>query len=104
MITFSKTCFTLFASFLVVASAVSTTNIIGAESFAPEGLTSATVFGYRNAAYYVNWYVFTTKIKISHFNYKRATYGRNYQPQQIPAAQLTHVIYAFANLQPDGTV
>lgn len=38
----------------------------------------------------------------SHLN--RAIYGRNYQPQQLPADQLTRVIYAFANLQSDGTV
>jgi chitinase len=44
--------------------------------------------GYRSVAYYGNWDVYT----------------RNFQPQQIPAERLTHLLYSFADNKPDGTV
>ncbi|KAK0717834.1 glycoside hydrolase family 18 protein [Lasiosphaeria miniovina] len=44
--------------------------------------------GYKNIVYFTNWGI----------------YGRDYQPAQLPASKITHVLYSFANLQADGTV
>lgn len=46
------------------------------------------VRGYKNAVYFTNWGI----------------YGANFQPQQLPASKITHVIYAFADIASDGEV
>ncbi|PLB52596.1 endochitinase 1 [Aspergillus steynii IBT 23096] len=43
---------------------------------------------FKTVAYFTNWGV----------------YGRNYQPQDIPANHITHILYSFANIRPTGEV
>ncbi|KAH8426641.1 Chitinase 4 [Aspergillus melleus] len=43
---------------------------------------------FKTVAYFTNWGV----------------YGRNYQPQDIPANFITHILYSFANIRPTGEV
>ncbi|KAF5002913.1 hypothetical protein FDECE_10497 [Fusarium decemcellulare] len=62
----------------------SPTNSIEADEIAETKVATA----YNNATYFVNWGI----------------YGRNYQPADLPAANLTHIIYAFMNVRADGTV
>ena len=67
-------------------------------------LTERAASGYRNVAYFVNWVSYalspSTSIHLS-ANLSQAIYGRNFNPQNLPASQLTHVLYAFANVHSD---
>ncbi|KAL7785137.1 glycoside hydrolase family 18 protein [Trichoderma ceciliae] len=44
--------------------------------------------GFANAVYFTNWGI----------------YGRNFQPQDLVASDITHILYSFMNFQADGTV
>lgn len=47
--------------------------------------TTGMATGYKTALYFPNWDI----------------YGRNYQPSDLPADKITHVLYAFANVHSD---
>jgi chitinase len=44
--------------------------------------------GFVNSVYFTNW----------------GTYARNFQPADLPANEISHVLYSFMNLRADGTV
>ncbi|KAK7423028.1 Chitinase 4 [Neonectria punicea] len=66
----------------------SPTNTSSPVKLTDEAAVPKVATGYANSVYFVNWGI----------------YGRNYQPQNLPASQISHVLYSFMNLQADGTV
>jgi chitinase len=58
--------------------------------------------GYRNVAYFVDWYIFFFNLQKSVLIMNRAIYGRNFTPQELPASKITHLLYAFANVKPES--
>ncbi|KAK4132417.1 glycoside hydrolase family 18 protein [Trichocladium antarcticum] len=67
-------------------------NSLGCNPSVNAGNATNTTIGppstYRNALYFTNWGI----------------YGANFQPTQLPVDNVTHVIYAFADIAPDGEV
>lgn len=76
----------------------------------------AATAGYQNEVYFVNWWddpcfirspvywYHGNPMSLTYYMHIRGIYGRNYQPAQLPASELSIVLYAFANLQSNGLV
>ncbi|KAK3354940.1 chitinase 1 precursor [Neurospora tetraspora] len=75
-------------TYLIPLLSISTPAAAGASQSQSSAAGNTTVSSYRNAVYFTNWGI----------------YGANFQPQQLPASQITHVLYSFADIKPDGQV
>lgn len=68
--------------------------------------TSTPASTYRNALYFTNWYRRSPggplPAGVSQLTWARGIYGADFQPQQIPASNVSHVLYAFADIASDG--
>ncbi|KAK7924707.1 Chitinase 1 [Apiospora marii] len=77
---------------IISSSVTPTSSAPGAPTIRPPGPPSSPppIFrGYKNAIYFTNW----------------GTSGNSsYQPQELPVSELTHVLYAFADIDVNGTV
>ncbi|KAK6865856.1 Chitinase 1 [Apiospora arundinis] len=72
-------------------SSSATGNVPGSPTIKPPGPPSPppAFRGYKNAIYFTSW----------------GTSGNNsYQPQELPVSELTHILYAFADIDANGTV
>ena len=66
--------------------------------------TAKATSGYRNALYFTNWLVACMIRGECRADHLRGIYGADTQPQELPADKITHVLYAFADIAPDGEV
>ncbi|TQW01628.1 chitinase 1 precursor [Cordyceps javanica] len=67
-------------------------------------LPLATGTGLVNAVYFANWWVLKGRSGIRGSPLHRGIYLRNFQPNDLPVSNLTHVYYAFMNYGTDGTL
>ncbi|PHH77269.1 hypothetical protein CDD83_4149 [Cordyceps sp. RAO-2017] len=74
-------------SLAILASAYSTLGLAAAVQRA-ESASEKRASGFANSVYFTNWGI----------------YGRNYQPADLPASEISHVLYSFMNLRADGTI
>ncbi|EFY85189.1 Endochitinase 1 [Metarhizium acridum] len=78
----------LFAQSLAIIATLQATLGLATPVSAPDTVIGKRAGGYVNAVYFTNWGI----------------YGRNYQPADLPASQISHVLYSFLNLSANGTV
>ncbi|KJZ69895.1 Chitinase 1 [Hirsutella minnesotensis 3608] len=78
----------LFARSLAVLASVHSTVCLATPVARTEAALEKRAYGFSNAVYFTNWGI----------------YGRNYQPADLPATQISHVLYSFMNVRPDGTI
>lgn len=100
-----------FARSLAVLATLQATLSLATPISARDDVIETRATGYANSVYFTNWYVlplpaircdrmcFTDILTTS-----RGIYGRNYQPADLPASQISHVLYSFMNLRADGTM
>lgn len=99
-----STMFTLlFRSLAIIAVLQATLGF--ARPIATSSRATAVSNGYANSVYFVNWFVELFRNK-RHFSLTlfRGIYQRNFQPKDLQASQISHVLYSFMNVKADGTV
>ncbi|OAQ73379.1 endochitinase [Pochonia chlamydosporia 170] len=77
-----------FARSLAVLATLQATLSLATPISARDDVIETRATGYANSVYFTNWGI----------------YGRNYQPADLPASQISHVLYSFMNLRADGTI
>lgn len=59
--------------------------------------------GYISAGYFTNWFVLCCSYLLTHSSsVDRGIYARNFQPTDIVSSTLTHILYAFADVDPNS--
>lgn len=59
--------------------------------------------GYISAGYFTNWFVSCySHLLMDNLSVGRGIYARNFQPTNIVSSTLTHILYAFADVDPNS--